>query len=71
MTEVMFSVPQNDRTTRLWAFNLAFLLGHRIDQRDNFSPMIINFALECTIRKVQENSRDSNRMTDTLDSGLR
>jgi hypothetical protein len=60
MTEVTFSVAHNGRTIMEQSLNLAFLLGHPKGQRDTFSLMIINFALECTIREVQENSRDWN-----------
>jgi hypothetical protein len=60
MTEVTFSVPQNDSMIMEQSLNLAFLMGYPKDQSDTFSLMIINFVLECTIREIQENSRDWN-----------
>jgi hypothetical protein len=33
----------------------AFPIQNGLKQRDALSPLLFNFALECTIRRVQEN----------------
>jgi hypothetical protein len=36
----------------------AFLVQNGLKQGDALSPLILNFALECVIKKVQENQEE-------------
>jgi len=47
MTEVTFSVPQNDSTTMARTFNLAFLLGHPIQIHANFLKCVTQYYTRC------------------------